>query len=158
VARDELLACNFVRLFAALTDIRPDFLWQEENLIRALACILKKYHARRPSDLHGPSPSVAKALRRLNSAPDQPVSLAELAALAGLSRFQLLRAFARQVGTTPHAYLVQKRVCIARQLLASGAMPAEAAAEAGFADQSHLNRAFMRYVGVTPARYRAAVA
>jgi transcriptional regulator GlxA family with amidase domain len=101
---------------------------------------------------------VAKVLQRLNSAPEQPVSLAELAELAGLSRFQLLRAFARQIGTTPHAYLIQKRVSIARQRLASGAMPAEVAAETGFADQSHLSRAFLRYVGVSPARYRAALA
>jgi AraC-like DNA-binding protein len=37
-------------------------------------------------------------------------------------------------------------------------MPADAAAEAGFSDQSHMTRAFVRQLGVTPARYRAAVA
>ncbi len=158
VARDALLAKNFARLFASLTDLRPESLYQEEELTRVVACILKKHSARRSSQVNGPSPSIVKVLQRLNSAPDQPVSLAELAALAGLSRFQLLRAFARQIGTTPHAYLVQKRVRIARQRLASGAMPAEAAADAGFADQSHMTRAFVRYVGVTPARFRAAVA
>ncbi|MBV8476077.1 MAG: AraC family transcriptional regulator [Acidobacteria bacterium] len=158
VARDPLLGQNFARLFASLTDIRPDSLCQEEDFIRAVACILQKNSVRRPACNHLPSPSLAQALRRLNSAPDQPVSLAELAALCGLSRYQLLRAFVRQIGTTPHAYLVQKRVSIARQLLASGALPARAANDAGFADQSHLTRAFRRYVGVTSARYRAAVA
>jgi AraC-like DNA-binding protein len=106
----------------------------------------------------GPSPCVAKALQRVDSAPDTPVSLAELAALSGVSRFQLLRGFAREVGVTPHAYLVQRRVRLARQLLADGQTPAQAAVQAGFADQSHMTRAFVRQLGITPGRYRAAIA
>jgi AraC-like DNA-binding protein len=81
-----------------------------------------------------------------------------LAALAGVSRFQLLRAFRRETGITPHAYLIQRRVSAARRLLAAGEIPAQAAAAAGFSDQSHMTRAFVRYLGVTPARYRAALA
>ena len=99
-----------------------------------------------------------KAIQRLNSVPDAHVSLAELAALSGVSRFQLLRGFAREVGITPHAYLVQRRVRLARRLLADGQTPAHAAILAGFADQSHMTRAFVRQLGVTPSRYRAAVA
>jgi AraC-like DNA-binding protein len=87
-----------------------------------------------------------------------PVSLTELAAMSGVSRFQLLRAFARELGITPHAYLVQRRVCVARQLLADGQTPAQAASQVGFADQSHMTRAFVRHVGITPGRYRAAIA
>ena len=158
VARDPLLAQSFLRLFASITQVPPDSFRQEENLLRAIACILRTCSARRTSCSSGPTPSIAKALKRLDAAPDQPVSIAELAALVGASRFQFLRSFARETGITPHAYLIQKRVCIARQLLAAGDMPAQAAISAGFADQSHLTRAFARYVGTTPARYRAAVA
>jgi AraC-like DNA-binding protein len=75
-----------------------------------------------------------------------------------MSRFQLLRGFAREVGTTPHAYLVQRRVCLARRLLAAGKPLADTAHRAGFADQSHMTRAFLRQLGITPGRYRAAVA
>ncbi len=158
VVRDPLLAQDFARLFSSVSQNQPDLLGQEENLVRALACILQKYGARRPSYKNRPSPAVAAALRRLDSAPDQPVSLGELAALTGVSRFQFLRAFVRGTGTTPHAYLIQRRVCLARQLLAAGAMPAQVAITAGFSDQSHMTRAFVRYLGITPARYRAAVA
>ena len=98
------------------------------------------------------------AQRRLDDVPEAPATLADLAALAGVSRFQLLRGFARATGVTPHAYLLQRRVRLARQLLIAGRAPAEAAQEAGFADQSHLTRAFRRQFGVTPARYRAALA
>jgi len=157
VARDRLLAQHFARLFASLTDRRPDVLGQEENLIRAIACILERNSSREPRNKKGPSPSVTKALRRLDAAPDQSVSIAELAALSGISHFQLLRTFRRETGTTPHAYLIHKRVSAARRLLARGIMPAQAAAAAGFSDQSHLTRAFLRQFGVTPARYRAAL-
>jgi AraC-like DNA-binding protein len=157
VARDPLLAQHFARLFASLTERQPDVLGQEEDLICAIACILERNGSRQPRYKNGPSASVTKALRRLDAAPDQPVSIAELAALSGISQFQLLRAFRRETGTTPHAYLIQKRVSAARRLLARGAMPAQAAVTAGFSDQSHMSRAFLRHLGVTPARYRAAL-
>jgi len=71
-----------------------------------------------------------------------------------VSRFQLLRGFAREVGTTPHAYLLQRKARLARRLLSCGSTLAEAAAVAGFADQSHMTRAFARHFGITPGSYR----
>lgn len=158
VARDPLLARNVARLFASLTTTQSCDLGREENLVRCLVCVFRRHGARRLSYKNGPSPSVAKAKQRLDSAPNASVSLSELAALAGVSRFQLLRGFVREIGTTPHAYLVQRRVCLAKQFLAAGETPAQAAIAAGFADQSHMTRAFVRHLGITPSRYRLAVA
>jgi AraC-like DNA-binding protein len=157
VARDPLLAGHFARLFACLTAPQPDRLAREENLLRSLMHILRRHIVARVSS-SGPSPCVAKAIQRLDSAPEISVSLAELAALSGVSRFQLLRGFVREIGITPHAYLVQRRVRLARQLLANGQTPVQAAIQAGFADQSHMTRAFVRQLGVTPSRYRTAIA
>ena len=157
VATDPLLARHFAVLFDCLTAVQPDRLATEENLLRSLMCLLRR-HGMARSPFAGRSPSVARALHRLDSAPDTKVSLAELAVLAGVSRFQLLRGFAREVGITPHAYLVQRRVCVARRLLRDGQPPARAAIQAGFADQSHMTRAFVRHLGITPGRYRAAIA
>jgi AraC-like DNA-binding protein len=127
-----------------------DALAVEEHLIRLAAPLLRM---RDPSALRGSSPAVAKAKARIDDDPASAVTLAELAALAGLSRFQLVRAFARELGATPHAYLIQRRVRLARQLLLSGEALAGAAHGAGFADQSHMTRAFVRQFGVTPGRY-----
>ena len=157
VAHDPLFAGNFARLFGCVTASHTDSLAREENLLRFLIYVLRKHGTARPTP-KGPSPCVAKARQRLDSAPDTPVSLTDLAALSGVSRFQLLRGFAHEVGITPHAYLVQRRVCLAREFLARGQTPAQAAVQAGFADQSHMTRAFVRYLGVTPGRYRAAIA
>lgn len=80
----------------------------------------------------------------------------ELAATAGCSRFALYRAFMADVGMSPGDYQRQLRLRSARQLLAEGLSPAQAAAETGFTDQAHLTRWFGRCYGITPARYRAA--
>lgn len=156
VARDPDLARHVRRLFAQLAAPRPDGLAAEESLACCLMRVLDRHGVGGPRGA-GASPSVAKARRRLDAAPEIPDSLADLAALSGVSRFQLLRGFAREVGTTPHAYLVQRRVRLVRRLLAEGRSPAEAALQAGFADQSHMTRAFLRQLGITPGRYRAAI-
>jgi AraC-like DNA-binding protein len=157
VARDPRLAKHVVRLFAQVENPAPDPLAADESLLCCLMHVLHKHGVRGPTTPCA-SPSVAKAIRRLDAAPEVPTSLAELAALSGLSRFQLLRGFARDVGTTPHAYLFQRRVRLARRLLAAGRSPAEAALQVGFADQSHMTRAFVRQLGITPGRYKAAIA
>jgi AraC-like DNA-binding protein len=158
VARDPLLAAHFARLFGCITASRSDRLARDENLLRTLIYMLRQHGVARPPSSRSFSPCVAKAIRRLDCAPDTTVSLAELAALSGVNRFQLLRGFAREIGITPHAYLVQRRVLLARRFLANGQTLALAAAQAGFADQSHMTRAFVRRLGITPGRYRAAVA
>ncbi len=156
VARDPLLARHFAELFACLTSKQPDRLAQDENLLRSLMCLLRRHGTAAPSRSRR-LPCVAKAIQRLDSDPARQISLAELASSSGVSRFQFLRCFSREVGITPHAYLVQRRVCLARRLLAEGQTPAEAAMQSGFADQSHMTRAFVRQIGVTPSRYRAAI-
>ena len=60
-----------------------------------------------------------------------PPGLADLAAEAGLSRYQLLRSFRAEVGMPPYAWLAQHRVARARLLLDRGHRPAEAAALRG---------------------------
>lgn len=156
VARDRRLARQVLRLFANLERPVADSLATEESLVACLMHVMHKHRVGR-AETRCASPSVAAAIRRLDAAPGAPASLAELAALSNISRFQLLRGFAREVGTTPHAYLVQRRVRLVRQYLAAGRSPGEAATLAGFADQSHMTRAFARHFGVTPARYQAAI-
>jgi AraC-like DNA-binding protein len=155
--RDEAAAGLVASLFTALAG-RTGCALPIEELLVALAARLFSNHAARPRRGSSPPPPIAKILQKLDDEPSARVTLAELASIAGISRFQLLRAFSQEVGVTPHAYLVQRRVRLARELMRRGRAPAEAALEAGFSDQSHLTRAFGRCYGVTPARFRAATA
>ncbi|PWS40142.1 AraC family transcriptional regulator, partial [Streptomyces sp. ZEA17I] len=83
-----------------------------------------------------------------------PPTLEALAAELGTSPFALLRAFKKEYGMPPHAWLTDARVRRARRLLDAGTAPAEAAAVVGFTDQPHLNRHFTRIVGVPPGAYQ----
>ncbi len=85
------------------------------------------------------------------------LEIGAVAMLAGITREGFTRRFCRLVGLTPHAYRIVARLNAARRLLASDVAPAEAAADAGFADQSHLGRAFRSHFGTTPNAYRRAM-
>jgi AraC-like DNA-binding protein len=99
-------------------------------------------------------PDVAGRLRELlDSRTREGLTLAEAAALLQCHPGHLVRSFTATFGLPPHRYLVGRRIETARRLLLDGMRPADAAAEAGFHDQSHLHRHFVRHVGVTPARY-----
>jgi AraC-like DNA-binding protein len=78
------------------------------------------------------------------------VTLDELAQVAGLSRFQVLRQFKAAFGLPPHAYLRHVRVRRARAMVLSGQPLADTAAAVGFADQAHMTRAFRSTLGYTP--------
>jgi AraC-like DNA-binding protein len=83
------------------------------------------------------------------------VELADLAAIANLSRCHFTYAFKQALGCTPHRYVMSRRLEKARQLLlGSGLATAEIAIAAGFADQSHFSRYFRSFFGVSPVAYR----
>jgi AraC-like DNA-binding protein len=83
------------------------------------------------------------------------VSLDDLSRLAGLSAFHLARSFRETVGLPPYRYQLHRRILYALGRLREGAPIASTACEAGFADQSHLNRHFKRILGITPGQFRA---
>lgn len=78
----------------------------------------------------------------------------ELEDLAGMDRFTLARQFRAVFGTSPHRYLVMRRLEKVKAQLADGETLADAAHANGFADQSHMTRHFKRAFGMTPGHWR----
>jgi AraC-like DNA-binding protein len=78
--------------------------------------------------------------------------------IAGTDRFTIARHFRRAFGTSPDRYRTLRRLALARAAIENGKSLAEAAAETGFADQSHMTRQFKRTYGLTPARWMALTA
>lgn len=85
----------------------------------------------------------------------EDIRIETLCAVTGLSRFHLMRAFARRYGLPPHAYANQLRLIEAKRLLRTGITPASVAADVGFYDQSHLTRLFKRAFDLTPGQFAA---
>jgi len=149
VVRDKPLAFRFRQLFDSMAGAAPGRLKLDEGLVLLLAPLVRPGRINRAESPGVPS-AMQSARAMIDDDPAAAVSLADLAQEAGLSRYQFLRRFAQLTGLTPHAYLVQRRVQLARRLIRKGTKSAEAAATAGFADQSHMTRAFVRTFGLTP--------
>lgn len=100
------------------------------------------------------SPAVQAILEQWSHGLLQKTALQELACQAGLSRYQLIRAFQRHTGLTPQRWRQNHRINLARAALLQGEALADIAYHLGFADQSHFQRVFKHYTGVTPGHYR----
>jgi AraC family transcriptional regulator len=84
------------------------------------------------------------------------LTVAEIAAVAGLAPNYFLRAFRQEMGTTPHQHLLALRVSAAERMLVNSEMDlAEIAYAVGFSSQSHMTTAFGRLRGLTPGAYRS---
>jgi AraC family transcriptional regulator len=86
---------------------------------------------------------------------DEPVSLRCVAREVGVHPVYFAAAFRRFYGCSPGQYLRRKRFERARHLISNPDVSlAQVAIDAGFSDQSHLNRVFRRFTGMTPGQYR----
>jgi len=91
----------------------------------------------------------------LEGVSDHHIGAAALEAKTGVDRFTLARGFRMRFGTSPHRYLTGRRLERVTAEIVPGTPLAEAAAAAGFADQSHMTRHFKSRFGLTPGRYAA---
>jgi AraC-like DNA-binding protein len=128
----------------------------------ALVAFTDRLFARyvRPIRLDDRADTAPRAVRRarefLDAHVDTRISLQDLAGVTGLPPSRLLRAFARAVGLSPHAYQRQVRLRHATTLIRAGTSISEAALAAGFADQAHFTRLFRRTMGIPPGAYQRA--
>jgi AraC-like DNA-binding protein len=156
--RDRVLAHGVQALHRALSERAPAL--ESEALLRDTCLRFAACHA---DGLFASANTLRPSLAALRRARDflreslaDDVTTADLADLAGMSRFHLCRAFARTYGLPPHAYQLQLRLAEAKRQLAAGQPPAEVAAAIGFADQSHLTKRFKGAFGITPGQFAAA--
>lgn len=98
-----------------------------------------------------PKYKLRQVIDYINDHLDQDLGLAKLAELVQMSPHYFARLFKQSTGFAPHQYVIRCRVERAKQLLIQGKLTiAQVAYAVGFAHQSHLNRHFKRWLGVTP--------
>ena len=84
---------------------------------------------------------------------NEPVTLAQLAALSALSVSRFATVFRQQYGSSPYRYLCGVRIQRAQTMLLEGVPGSVVATEVGFFDQSHFGRHFKRCCGMTPSMF-----
>lgn len=99
------------------------------------------------------------ALRRVHDHIDrhfaEPIRLADLSALSGMSKFHLVRAFRAVYGETPIRYLTRRRIERAKDLLRSANLTVtEVCMVVGFASLGSFSSRFTELVGESPVAYR----
>jgi AraC-like DNA-binding protein len=155
---DRRLGARFLALHRLMD--RPASTLERQS---ALASFLQDLAARSPAAgaarrrMARDDAALRRACEHLRADPARNVSLDELAAVAGTSRYRLVRLFTAAFGLPPHAFQVAQRVALARRLIERGMALADVAGTAGFVDQSHLHRHFRRRLGMTPRGYAVAV-
>jgi transcriptional regulator GlxA family with amidase domain len=99
-------------------------------------------------------PPIRTAQELARARPEADLTVESLAEHAHMSVRGFARAFRREVGVTPHAYLTGRRIAAAKVLLDGDVPLSEVALACGFYDQSHFTRSFKGCTGVTPGQYR----
>ena len=149
-----------VELFTRLTGLvdklaEPGFALQTseqwtqfgEDLLVAATC-------RQRPEQSEPLHVISATKMHLSRSLEHNLTLQQLADRVGYNPFTLLRCFKKNVGLTPHEYLLNLRIAKAKELLRDGFAPAAVAAETGFVDQSHFHRTFRQFVAATPRQYQ----
>ena len=152
------MAQTFSALSSSLTQVSGEAL-RVESLTRAfLATMLSRHGERAATSIasHAKTSHVrlARVKDYIRSYYGRDITVADLAAVANMSRAHLTRAFTTAYHAPPHIYLNAVRIKQAQRLIRRGMPIAAVALECGFADQSHLTRRFKGSVGITPSEWR----
>ena len=131
-----------------------------DTAARMLAMQLVRQHgvvrprAREPRLSPLPPQTVRRLGEHVRARLGQPVTLDELAAVAGLSPYYFCRVFRRTVGASPNEYVIAQRLAHAAHLLRRTRLTvAHVASEVGYASERHFARLFRRRYGCSPVEW-----
>ena len=151
--RDTGLYHGLLDLYRTLVDEQAELLQKQSALV--------SYFTEVQQRLNPSLTPVREVNHKLERAADyirahctQALKLEDICQAAELSPSYLIRAFKQYCGLTPHAFLVNQRIQFARSQLRNGALIADVALAAGFADQAHFQRTFKQHFAATPGQYR----
>ena len=157
---DPLIGSLATALIAELaSDDGPQQAYLDDVMHLLLFQVLRR-HSNAPSigarNLYALPPyKLRRALDFIESQLAQPIGVGEIAAACGTSAFHFSRAFRHAMGRPPYAFLLERRVAKARDLLASSVTPlTQIAVECGFGGLSQFSRVFKQVAGVSPSAFR----
>ena len=129
-----------------------------ESVGRTLVMHIARVGLSQPTASALPKWRLKRVMEYVNAHLDEALSLADLAAVAGLSRMHFAAQFRAATGYRPHEYLLYQRIERAKSMLSGTDMPlAQVALSVGFQAQPHFSTVFKRIMGESPARWRRAM-
>jgi len=133
---------------------RQDSIQTESNLIDALSYLILNYtsYTKEYAHIFENKKIIKETLNFIGDNISQNITLDMLAKNSSLSKYHFLRVFKKELGLTPHSFIINERINRANILLQSGTSISEASQEVGFSDQSHFTRNFKKYFGYTPKK------
>ena len=151
--RDHVLAERFLGLHRAMRNA-TEALMQSDLLHDWLRHLTQGRELERSVRRARCDPALRRACEFMSDDPSANVTLAQLSAIADVSRHRLSRLFRTAYGCPPHRFQLAQRLRVATQWLSRGVSITEAAQRAGFTDQSHLHRHLRKSLGFTPREFQ----
>ena len=108
---------------------------------------------RAPEPRDNADSTVYRILGYINEHYNEDLTLDFLANMFFMSKYHLSREFNRVAGTSVHRYIIQKRLIMARQMMAAGVSTSEVCQHCGFGDYSNFYRAFKNEYQISPRKY-----
>lgn len=146
----------FTNILAAF-DKPSSFLERESCLLQTFTHLFVNYADKRAAGEKDGQEHRAIAIVKefIREQYETDVTLSHLSTLTGLHKNYLLNVFTKEVGISPHRYLINVRIAKAKRLVAQGIPISEVATATGFSDPRHLTREFRKHLLVTPGIYRS---
>ena len=130
---------------------------EEAEMNRMIVGLLTEFLVRpEPNSTAGKNEVIEEIQNYILDNPDKNLSLESLSRRANLSPYHFARLFKRQVGTTPHDYLIHTRLNLAKfYLLSTNSSVKEIAYLCGFSSESNFCTCFKKHLKTTPSAFRA---
>lgn len=158
IIEDKVLSNKLLSLHRVMADEHVFTIEKEELFLSVIAEFIKK-HADSfipIESISAAKPKIQKIVAYINDNISKELLVSELSEQAGFSLYYFIRCFKKELGLTPKEYLIQQRIKKATLLIQNKNQLAlnQIALECGFYDQSHMNKYFKAYKGLTPSVYQ----
>ncbi len=151
IIKDIILYKKLYKVFRSFY-LKKDKLILETYIVNALSYLIIN-HCQKAKSLNNyfdNTKIISQSLEFINDSLNEIISLDNLASNVKLSKYHFLRVFKKELGITPHQYILNQKIENAKNFISKGYSIIDAALEVGFNDQSHFNRNFKRFYDYSP--------
>ncbi len=131
---------------------KTDKMTTETNMINVLSYLIKNYTntAKEYNKFFNNKVIIKNSIEYIKDSLESNITLDDLAQNSNLSKYHFLRVFKKDIGLTPHHYILTQRIHRAKDLILNGSTLSNAGLDVGFNDQSHFIKNFRKIYGYSP--------